>query len=65
MHYDQLNMAVYFWYLVKSDLSSVHVYSSAYWTSHFLQGTRKTCPCLTGHLVDPDFFDYVTCTHKE
>ena len=25
---DQLNMAVFFWYLIESDLYSVHVYSS-------------------------------------
>ena len=31
---DQLYMAVLFLYLVKSDLSSLHVYSSVYWTSH-------------------------------
>ena len=44
---DQLNMTVLFWYLVKS----VHVYSRVCWTSHFLQGTLKTGPCLTGHPV--------------
>ena len=27
---DQLNIAVYFWYLVKSDLSSVYVYRSVH-----------------------------------
>ena len=26
----QLNMAVFYWYLVKSDLSSLHVYSSVH-----------------------------------
>ena len=31
-------MAVFFWYLVKRDLFSVH------WTSHLSQGTRKTHP---------------------
>ena len=49
----QLNMAVYFWYLVKSDLSSVYVYSSVHWASHLLQGTRKIRPCLNGHPVGP------------
>ena len=44
---DQLNMAACFWYLVKSDFSSVHMYNSVHWTSHFLKGTRKTQPCLT------------------
>ena len=29
---DQLNMAMYFWQLGKSDLSSVHVYSGVHWT---------------------------------
>ena len=32
----------------KSDLSSVHVYSSLHWKFHFMQGTRKTRSCLTG-----------------
>ena len=35
---DQLNMAVFFCYLLKM-------------TSYFLKGTRITRPCLTGHLV--------------
>ena len=48
---EQLDLAVFFWYLGKSDLSSVHVYSSVHWTSHFLQGTIEELPCLTGHLV--------------
>ena len=48
---DQLYMAVCFWYPVKSDLSSVHVFRSVYWTSHFLQGTRETRPCLSGRVV--------------
>ena len=55
---DQLNMILCFWYLLKSDLYSVHVYSIVHCTSHFLQGTRKTRPCLNGHPVvdvDPDF----------
>ena len=47
----QLNMAVCFWYLGKSELSSVRVYSSVHWTNQFLQGTRKTRPCRTGHPV--------------
>ena len=47
-------MAVFFWYLGKSDLSSVHVYSSVDCTSHFLQGTRKTRPCLTDNAWDRD-----------
>ena len=44
-------MAVFFWYLVKSDLSIVRYCTHIHWTSHFLQGTRKTEPCLTGHSV--------------
>ena len=44
-------MAVFFWYLVKSDLSSVQVCSSVHWTSHFLQDARKTRPCLSGRVV--------------
>ena len=38
-------------YLVKSDFSIVYVYCSVYWTSHFLQGPRKTQPCLSGLIV--------------
>ena len=34
---DQLNMAVFIWYLNKSDLSSIHMYSSVHWTSRLLQ----------------------------
>ena len=48
---DQINMAVFFWQLVKSDLSSLYVYSSVHWTIHFLQGSRNTRPCITGHPV--------------
>ena len=40
-------MAVCSWNLVKSDLSSVHVYSSIHWTSHVLQGT---IPDIYGHV---------------
>ena len=39
---DSLNMAILFWYLVKSDLSSVRYFTRVHWTSHFFQGTRKT-----------------------
>ena len=48
---DQLNMVVFFWYPVKSDLSSVHIHSSIRFTSHCLQGTRKPRPCLPGHPI--------------
>ena len=44
-------MAAFFWYLVKDDLSSVHVYISVHWTSHFFQVTRNMRPCLTDLLV--------------
>ena len=37
----QLNMAVGFWYLVKIDLSSVHVYSFLLWTGHFYKVSEK------------------------
>ena len=43
---DQLNMAVCFWDLVISDLFSLR-----YCPRHFIQGTRKTQPYLTGHPV--------------
>ena len=42
---DQLNMTCL------SDLSSVPYCTRVHWTSHFLRGTRKTRPCLTGHPV--------------
>ena len=40
----QLYMAVCFWYLVKS----VRYCTRVHWINHFLQGTRKTLPCLSG-----------------
>ena len=46
---DQLNMVP-----LKSDMSSLHVYSGAHWTSYLLQCTIKTRPCLTGHPVQCD-----------
>ena len=36
---EQLKIAVFFWYLGKSNLSSVHMYSSVHWKSIFLQDT--------------------------
>ena len=58
---DQLNMAVCFSHLVSgtSDLPNVHVYSSVHWTSHFLQGTRKTWPCISGRPVYKYFSDFL------
>ena len=38
---DQLNMTVFFWYLVRRDLSSVHVNSSVNWTSLFYMVQEK------------------------
>ena len=43
---DQLIIVVFFWDLGKSDLSR----NGVHWTSHFIQGTRKTRTCLIGHL---------------
>ena len=47
----QLNMVVFSWYLVKHDLPSVCYCTSVHWTGHFLQGTRKTRPCLSVQVV--------------
>ena len=44
---DQINMALFFWYLLKSDLSSASYCTRVNWTSHFLQDTRNTRPCIT------------------
>ena len=41
---DQINMAVFFWYLVKVD-------SPVYFTVHMYNGQCSTLPCLTGHPV--------------
>ena len=41
----------YTWLCVSGTLSIVRVYSSLHWTSDFLQGTRKTRPCLSGQVV--------------
>ena len=51
---------VCFWYLIKRDLSSVRVCYSVHWTSHILQGTRNTRPCLSGRVVQslPQLFIY-------
>ena len=38
---DQLYMAMCFWYLVKSDLSSVRVDSSLYWKVIFYKVSEK------------------------
>ena len=44
-------MAVFIWHLVKNDLASVCYCKLVHWTRHFLQGTRNTRPCITGHPV--------------
>ena len=48
---EKLNMAVFFWYLVKSDLPSVNFYTGVHLKSRFLQGTRKKGSCLGRHPV--------------
>ena len=48
---DQLYMAVCFWYLVKSAISSLRVYSSEHCTSNFLEGARKPRSCFSGLVV--------------
>ena len=45
---DQLNMAVFFWYLVKMTLVYATVLNSLHGTSHVFQGTRIARPCLIG-----------------
>ena len=49
----QIKMAVFIWYRVKSNLSTVSYCSRVHWTSHCLQCTSNTRPCLTGHPVYP------------
>ena len=39
------------WYLVKSDVYFLRYCTHVHWTSHFLQGTINTRPCLTGYPV--------------
>ena len=48
---DQLNMAVFFSTLVKSDLFIAHMSISVEWTGHFIQRNRKTRSSLNGHPV--------------
>ena len=55
-------MAVFFWYLLKSDLSSVRYFPRVHQTSHFYQGTRKTRTYLTGHLVEYTILRYCNYT---
>ena len=40
---DQINMAGFFWYLLKSDLSSVRYSKRLHWTlAYYLQGSAET-----------------------
>ena len=51
--YNQINIAVFFCYLVKIDATvSSLLYSSVHWTSHVLQGARNTRPCITVMKLD-------------
>ena len=56
---DQLNMTGCFWYLVKSDMSSVQPVQHSKitwklnWTIQILQGAGKTRTCLSGQVVFP------------
>ena len=59
---DQFNMTVFFWYLEKSDFSSVCMISSVLLES---QGTRNTRPCLTAvqiHIIYFTVTDHVVFT---
>ena len=46
---DQLDIVVCFWYLVKSDQYTHRTH--VHWTSRFLQGSRNTQLCVSGHPV--------------
>ena len=46
---NHINMAVLFLYLITM---LTLLYSSVHCTSHVLQGTINTRPCMTGHPVD-------------
>ena len=48
---DRLNMAVFFGTFKKLLVQCTLLYTCALQTSHFLEGTRKTRPCLIGHPV--------------
>ena len=55
---DQINMAVLFWYLVKSDVSVRYctVATGLDNDMYVLQGTRTERPCITGHSVSTQTF---------
>ena len=49
-------------------MSSVHMQleSNVHWTSHFLEGTRKTRPCLTGNVaISPIHARYCAIIFKQ
>ena len=48
---NKIYIAVFFCYLRKLLVHCSHMYSGIHWTSHFIQGNRKTRQCLTGHPV--------------
>ena len=48
---DQSNMALFLWYLIKSDFSNVRYCTRVHWTSHFSKVSKKTRPYLTGDPV--------------
>ena len=51
---DHINVAVLFWHSKKSGVSYVRYCKCTriHGPSHFLQSTRNTRPCITGHPVD-------------
>ena len=53
---DQLNMDVFFWYLEKSDLTSVGYCTRVHCISRFLQGNRKNTAMLNW---SPNIYAYV------
>ena len=66
LQHDQINMAVFFWYTLSNVTclvyASVHTYTGHF--LYFLQGTRKTRPCLTGHPVPLGGGDIATTSSK-
>ena len=48
---DQINMAVLFWYLVKSDLANVGYYTPFTGQETFYKSTGNTRPCIAGNTV--------------
>ena len=60
---DQINIAMWFWYLVKRDLPSVGYCTRVHRTSHCLHVTRKTRPCSTGHPVFAMFYNKKITRH--